>query len=157
MLNSTQQELPQVAVQNCQVRHLIFYIDGSFHNGLDVFENMDADDGMYQQNMAAHVTRIRATQTNLENVKNFYQPKGYVYLMTRNQPAASAFAAAAHNLNFSVVQLEADGFKAIDDIPEEKNKVQTVLNRLQSQLRLRGSGNQLRANENLDYNQVIQL
>ena len=157
MLNCTQQELPTAAVQNCQIRHLIFYIDGSFHNGLDMFEAADVNDGMHQQNMAAHVTRVRAIQTNLENVKNFYQPKGFVYLMTRKQTAASAFAAAAHNLNFSVVQLEADGFKAIDDIPEERSKVQTVLNRLHSQLRLRGSGDQLRANENLDYNQVIQL
>ena len=65
MLNCTQQELPQLPVQNCQVRHLILYLDGSFHNTLDMFENADVNDGMHQQNMAAHTTRVRAIQANL--------------------------------------------------------------------------------------------
>ena len=55
-----------------------------------------------------------------------------------------------------MVQMEPPGFRKINDIVEEKNRVQTMLARLQNVIKLRGS-NQMRTETNLANNQPIQL
>ena len=153
VLSTTNKELPHTNVPNTSIRHMIVYLDGSFYDHFDVFDDAKTDDDMGTK--TANMQRLINIMKDLEKAKNYYNPKGFSYLLTRNQYTAAGFAAAAHRLGITVVQLEPEGFKAIDEITDEKKKVETVISRLQNQLRLRGSGPQLRSNVEIADNQVI--
>ena len=161
IINATTAQLPQVALpndnanNNSQVRHLFIYMDQSHHNNISLFNN--AQEAMGQEANATGLTRLHEIRRNLNEIVNFYAPKGFIYFLTRKQRTAALFAAAAHVENITLIQLEPVGFRLIEDILDEKQRVQTVLSRIQNQLRLRGNGLQLRQDVNIDANQPIQL
>ena len=161
LINATTQEIPQVQLpgnnQNQVARHLILYLDSNIYPGLDPLADLDAAMPNANANRGNNqIERMNQIKLNLRAAVTFYNPQGYVFLMTRDQEAASAFAAVAHQCKFTICQLEPPGFRTLDEMTDEKSRIQTMLARLQNVVKLRGS-NQLRTVARVENNVAIQL
>ena len=74
-------------------------------------------------------------KTMLNTSVQQYNPHGYTFLITRDQPSAACIVAAAHNLKITVIQTEMAGFTAFDDVNDEKVSIDMLTARIHNVLK----------------------